>query len=106
MKSKKLFYLILFIFLLNKTKQEKTGNKNPTQNIKSILRHLWNEDIDYDVSDRDSNEKDSIKHCINSDYKYFISYTTGQNYEFNEYINKGNAVSNIYNKYILSYSFL
>lgn len=94
MKSKRLFYFILFISLLNTTKVEKAEKKNSNQNIKSLLRHLWNEDIDYDVSGRTNDEKESIKHCINSDYKYFISYITGQYYEFNEYINKGNAVRN------------
>ena len=58
------------------------------------LRKLWNEDIEYDDSRRSEDEQDSIDHCRNSDYKYFIHYVTGENYTFTKgsLINKDNAV--------------
>ena len=58
------------------------------------LRKLWNEKIDYDESSRSEDEQDSIAHCRNSDYKYFIHYVTGENYTFpkGSLINKDNAV--------------
>ena len=80
---------ILFISFFVSTKASNLKNKN-------TLRKLWNEDIDEGLYRKiDSDEKDSIKHCKNSDYKYFIYYVTGQNYTFDEYINYDNAVSNI-----------
>ena len=36
---------------------------------------------------------ESIEHCRDSDYKYFIHYVAGQNYTFNQFINRDNAVS-------------
>lgn len=57
------------------------------------LRKLWNEKVDYDDSKR-IGEEDSIAHCRNSNYKYFIHYVTGENYTFNKIslINQDNAV--------------
>lgn len=62
------------------------------------LRKLWDETIKYDISSRNTDERESIEHCRDSDYKYFIHYVAGQNYTFNQFINRDNAVSN--KKYI------
>jgi len=78
---------IYFILLLLTTKL--TITISSSKNIS--LRKLWNERIEYDDSGRTPEEKESIEHCVISDYKYFIFYTTGQTYEFKEYINEGNA---------------
>ena len=78
-------YLILFLLIITFTVT------NSIESSKITLRKLWNERIDYDDSQRTPEEKESINHCVNSDYKYFIFYVTGQTYEFKEYINEGNA---------------
>ena len=62
------------------------------------LRKLWDETIKYDISSRNTDEIESIEHCRDSDYKYFIHYVAGQNYSFSQFINRDNAVSN--KKYI------
>jgi len=80
-----LTYFILFILTIKFTLVISFSPK------KTFLRKLWNERIDYDDSQRTSEEKESIEHCVISDYKYFIFYITGQTYEFKEYINEGNA---------------
>ena len=77
--------LLSSFFITNSSPIPKTQN--------SSLRKLWNERVEYDSSRLTNEELDSLNHCINSDYKYFIFYTTGQTYEFKEYINEGNAVS-------------
>ena len=41
---------------------------------------------------RDREEKESIKHCRRSAYKYFIHYVSGQNETFLQFINRDNAV--------------
>ena len=59
------------------------------------LRKLWDETIRYDISSRsNTDDRESIENCRDSDYKYFIHYVTGQNYTFNQFINRDNAVSN------------
>ena len=59
------------------------------------LRKLWDETIRYDISSRsNTDDRESIEHCRDSDYKYFIHYVAGQNYTFNQFINRDNAVSN------------
>ena len=89
MKKKKTFsFLIIFMFLLLINLSE----ENIVSNIKKNLRSLWDETIRYDTTYRDSNEKESIEHCKDSDYKYFIHYVVGQNYTFNQFINRDNAV--------------
>ena len=89
MKKKKTFsFLILFMFLLLINLSE----ENIVSNIKKNLRSLWDETIRYDTTYRNSDEKESIEHCKDSDYKYFIHYVAGQNYTFNQFINKDNAV--------------
>jgi hypothetical protein len=83
-----------FIILTILSSSFLTINASPipkTQN--SSLRKLWNEKVEYDSSRLTDEELDSLNHCINSDYKYFIFYTSGQTYEFKEFINEGNAVS-------------
>ena len=102
------YSFILFIFIIsfiNITKENEVHNsinyiiillQLSFPNFKGHLRKLWNEDIDEGLYRKiDSAEEESIKHCKNSDYKYFIYYVTGQNYTFDQYINYDNAVSNI-----------
>ena len=102
--NKNIFLIfIILILILDLTKE--TEDNHIITNIKGHLRNLWEEDIYYDDSKRESEEKKSIKHCRNSDYKYFIFYITGQTYNFSKkYINEDNAVSFIYInlKYILN----
>ncbi len=87
-QNKKFYLLILFMFLLFVN----LSKGNIISNIKKNLRSLWDETIKYDTSVRDSTEWESIEHCKDSDYKYFIHYVAGQNYTFNQFINKDNAV--------------
>ena len=105
-KNKYSFILLIFIIsFINITKENEVRNsinyiiillQLSFPNFKGHLRKLWNEDIDEGLYRKiDSAEEDSIKHCKNSDYKYFIYYVTGQNYTFDQYINYDNAVSNI-----------
>lgn len=77
-----LFIIIFSFFILAKSTS------------KISLRQLWNEDIEYDDSNRSDEEQDSIAHCRNSDYKYFIHYVTGEKYTFSKLslINQDNAV--------------
>ena len=97
MKIKKLsfFCLILLNSIIKSSKEDKELNEHSITNKKINLRHLWNEDIDYDDSGRNPEEQQSINHCRNSDYKYFIFYVEGQSYEFKEFIERSSAVSNI-----------
>ena len=62
------------------------------QNKKFSLRHLWDETVYYDASQRSTEEKESIEHCRDSNYKYFIHYVGGLNYTFKQFINRDNAV--------------
>ena len=104
-RNKYSFILLIFIIsFINITKEEVNNSINyiiiflqlSLSNFKGHLRKLWNEDIDEGLYRKiDSAEEESIKHCKNSDYKYFIYYVTGQNYTFDQYINYDNAVSNI-----------
>ena len=105
-KNKYSFILLIFIIsFINITKENEVRNSINNiiillqlsfPNFKGHLRKLWNEDIDEGLYRKiDSAEEDSIKHCKNSNYKYFIYYVTGQNYTFDQYINYDNAVSNI-----------
>lgn len=89
------FYFMIFIILitiLNLTHENK--HNFITKNLKEDLRNLWNEDVKYDDSNRDPEERKSINHCRNSDYKYFIIYVSGYNYDFGEQnAYEGNSVS-------------
>ena len=87
-QNKKFSFLILFMFLLLINLSE----ENIVSNIKKNLRSLWDETIKYDVSQRESTERESIEHCKDSDYKYFIHYVAGENFTFNQFINQDNAV--------------
>ena len=60
--------------------------------LKNKIRNLWDETIKYDASQRPPEEVDSIEHCRNSDYKYFIHYVAGETYTFKQFINEDNAV--------------
>ena len=53
-----------------------------------------NEDVEYGRNAKDDDEKESIKHCQNSDYKYKILFASGQSYFFphNDTLNIYNAV--------------
>lgn len=88
-------YFMIFIILitiLNLTHENK--HNFITKNLKEHLRNLWNEDVKYDDSNRDPEERKSINHCRNSDYKYFIIYVSGYNYDFGEQnAYEGNSVS-------------
>ena len=87
------FFLLFFVISINISKENLINSI--FTNFKNNLRNLWDETIKYDDSQRDTEEIDSIDHCRDSDYKYFIHYVTGQNYTFSQFINKDNAVINI-----------
>ena len=47
----------------------------------------------YDSSSRtDKDDKNSLKHCRRSAYRFFIHYIDGANYTFEQLINNDNAV--------------
>ena len=89
------FYFMIFIILITILNLTHENNHNfTTKNLKEHLRNLWNEDVKYDDSNRDPEERKSINHCRNSDYKYFIIYVSGYNYDFGEQnAYEGNSVS-------------
>ena len=86
---------MIFIILMTILNLTYENNHNfITKNLKEHLRNLWNEDVKYDDSNRDPEERKSINHCRNSDYKYFIIYVSGYNYDFGEQnAYEGNSVS-------------
>ena len=64
---------------------------------------MWEEVVKCEeCSKRSREEKESIKHCRRSAYKYFIHYVSGQNETFSQFINRDNAVR--FN-YLLNYLF-
>ena len=97
------FILLIFCLLIDISKETNVINifyflilqKYDIQNKKYSLRHLWDETVNYDASQRSSEERESIEHCRNSNYKYFIHYVGGLNYTFKQFINRDNAVRNI-----------
>ena len=60
------------------------------------MRKLWEEDVNYYRTGRNSGEEESIEHCQNSDYKYKIFYKTGEIYNYTEEPDYYSAVSNIF----------
>ena len=106
MKFKKnKFHFLLIILLISNSALAKIDNVNNITNINHItqspnskysgfLRKLLNEDVQYGREGNDE-EKESLKHCDNSDYKYKSYFAYGQNYEFiqNNTLNIYNAVS-------------
>ena len=62
--------------------------------IKGNLRRLWEENVPFDYSKIDGDEKISVKnYCKNSGYKYFSHFVSGHNYDFKETLITDNAVS-------------
>ena len=103
LEGKKLIFFIILIFLFIRFcviyEQKKKNNKGISKSI-IFLRKLWDETIRFDTTYRNNEELESIEHCRDSDYKYFIHYVAGQNYTFNQFINRDNAVKSnflIYN---------
>ena len=65
---------------------------------KNSLRELWDETVVYNENARENKEeRESIQHCRDSNYKYFIHYVSGQTYTFTQFINRDNAVRIYYN---------
>ena len=57
---------------------------------------MWNNEMDiYHGRSMDDKEKEDFEHCKNSDFKYLIYHTTGENYTFTQEsnMNYDNAVS-------------
>jgi hypothetical protein len=79
-------FLFIFLILIYSSKESVVSN------LRTKLRSLWDETIKVDTSRLDSSELESIEHCRHSDYKYFIFYVSGQNYTFNQFVNRDNAV--------------
>ena len=104
--QKNKFHFLLIILLISNSELAKIDNVNNITNINHIiqspsskysgfLRKLWNEDVQYGRVGVNDEEKESLKHCDNSDYKYKSYFAYGQNYEFiqNNTLNIYNAVS-------------
>lgn len=100
-QSQKFSSLIIFIFLT----LIYLSKENVVSNLRTKLRSLWDETVRFDTSGRDSSELDSIEHCKRTDYKYKIFYATGQNYTFNQFINRDDAVRKS-NLFYIIYSYL
>lgn len=83
---KKIIFFYLLFFLRN-------INGKWSINHEKNLRNLWEENMNYDSSDRNNNELDSIEHCAKSDFKYFSYVVSGQEVIFGKSINNENAVS-------------
>lgn len=90
----KIFQLLLTINILIIFQIKVINGKN-IKNLqeKSNLRFLWEENIEYDTTYRDSEELESIQHCKDSDYKYFIQYVTGHNVTFDKNYSSKDIVS-------------
>ena len=62
--------------------------------FKGNLRQIWEENVPFNYSTIEGEVKDSVeKYCKKSGYKYFSHFVSGHNYEFNEILIDGNAVS-------------
>lgn len=60
---------------------------------KHNLRKLWEEEVKFDDSViKDDEERESLEHCRDSNYKYFIHHVSGEIFTFSQFINKDNAV--------------
>ena len=100
--------LIIIIYNLDLSKQEVIFNSlfillyyfiQPETNLfKGHLRKIWEEDVPFDKKNLKEGEKDDIKHCEDSSYKYFIFFVSGQTYNFPELtdVNPYDAVSRLY----------
>ena len=67
---------------------------------------MWEEVVYFDETKRtDKDDRDSIEHCKNSNYKYFVHYTSGQinNFTLLDDLNFDNAVSIIYYVIFIKY---
>ena len=51
---------------------------------------MWDDTVHYDAHGR--KDKSSINHCRKSAYRFFIHYVNGADYEFEQFINRDNAV--------------
>ena len=98
--SNKFLFLLI---LLNISLQHEVNNKinqifliiqiKEYSKSKNNLRELWDETIKYnDNLRKNKDDRDSLEHCRDSDYKYFIHYVAGQTYTFSQFINRDNAV--------------
>ena len=97
-------YITIIFFLLIITNEKEVNNNKINSffliqfeektNLNSNLRDLWDNSVKCGeaCNSRDKEEKDSLKHCKRSAYKYFIHYVAGQNYTFQQFINRDNAV--------------
>lgn len=57
------------------------------------LRRMWDDSMHYDSNNRkNKDDRNSLKHCRNSAYRFFIHYIDGANYTFEQLINYDNAV--------------
>ena len=63
------------------------------------LRRLWSEKVNFRER-RDNEPKDSITHCKNTDYKYKIFYSVGQEYTYQKESRINNKIDGV-SKYLL-----
>jgi hypothetical protein len=83
-------YIIIILLLFNIIQNVNNKNSNTTE--KKRKRLLLDLDINYDSSNREGKDKESIEICQNSDYKYFINYISGYNITFDKDIEQDGAV--------------
>ena len=83
-------YIIIILLLFNIIQNVNNKNSNTTE--KKRKRLLLDLDINYDSSNREEKDKESIEICQNTDYKYFINYISGYNITFDKNIEQDGAV--------------
>ena len=86
LRKRKTVLILICLFNLFQALESETESKNN-------LRKTWEEVVKYDKSGRDSEERESLEKCEDSDYKYFIHFVSGNDVTFEKYINYDNAVS-------------
>lgn len=66
---------------------------------------MWDDSVHYDSHNRP--DKNSIKHCRRSAYRFFIHYVDGADYKFEQFINRDNAVRiKIFNSFYYKFNFI
>lgn len=85
---------LLIIFICLGAVKSKNFLDETYKSSKNELRNLWEEDMIYNTSGRNSDDKISIQHCADSNYKYFNFLLSGAEVTFDNNVNNENAVRN------------
>ena len=52
---------------------------------------MWEEDVQYKERTGTDDDLDSIEHCVNSGYKYFIHFISGHPYNSSKLVEEKNS---------------